>query len=161
MKKRKTRLLRHEWHEHHFTLRGTQLSMHEHERSRRVLESIDVDDYAVACSSISSNKLSAAMKAVNAKLGGRSNLDASNGGREDAFAFQLIPAAIEHGKKLKKRESAIGGAKPGKAGVEVKTHHFAVRSRDERIDWMRELMLAKALKARGEGYTVEVNGNLI
>ncbi len=42
-----------------------------------------------------------------------------------------------------------------------KTHHFAVKSRDDRIDWMRELMLAKALKQKGEGAEVSVNGNMI
>ena len=42
-----------------------------------------------------------------------------------------------------------------------KTHHFAVRSRDDRIDWMRELMLAKALRQKGEGFEVSVNGNMI
>jgi hypothetical protein len=39
-----------------------------------------------------------------------------------------------------------------------KVHHFAVKGRDERIDWMRELMLAKALKAKSDGYEVNVNG---
>jgi hypothetical protein len=42
-----------------------------------------------------------------------------------------------------------------------KTHHFAVKGRDERIDWMRELMLAKARKQKGEGFEVSVNGNMI
>ena len=42
-----------------------------------------------------------------------------------------------------------------------KTHHFAVKTRDERIDWMRELMLAKALKQKNEGYEINVNGNMI
>ena len=42
-----------------------------------------------------------------------------------------------------------------------KTHHFAVKSRDDRIEWMRELMLAKALKAKGEGYEVKVNGSAV
>jgi hypothetical protein len=42
-----------------------------------------------------------------------------------------------------------------------KTHHFAVKNRDERIDWMRELMLAKALKQKGDGFEISVNGNMI
>jgi hypothetical protein len=139
MKKRKTKLLRNEWHDHHFTLRGTSLSMTAHPTSPTILESIDIDDYAIACSSLSSSKLNAAFKAMNISRGKKD---------EAAFAFQLIPAAIEKGKKLRK----------GDLG---KTHHFAVRSRDERIDWMRELMLAKALRQKGEGFEVEVNGNMI
>ncbi|KAL3423926.1 PH domain-containing protein [Phlyctema vagabunda] len=151
MKKRKTKMLRHEWHEHHFTLRGTRLSMHKDARALETLEYIDVDDYAIACSSLASgSKLSAAFKAMNISRG-------NNNKDEGAFAFQLIPAAIEKGVKLKKRDSALGV----KDASKIKTHYFAVRSRDERIDWMRELMLAKALKQKSEGYEINVNGNMI
>ncbi|KAH9807438.1 Sterile alpha motif, partial [Teratosphaeria destructans] len=66
-----------------------------------------------------------------------------------AFAFQLVPQARSEG------EARRWGPAAGLAG---KTHHFAVRSQDERIDWMRELMLAKALQAKGKGFEVEVNG---
>ncbi|RDW68528.1 hypothetical protein BP5796_09185 [Coleophoma crateriformis] len=151
MKKRKTKMLRHEWHEHHFTLKGTTLSMHKDARALETLEYIDVDDYAIACSSLASgSKLTAAFKAMN--------ISRSDKNDEGAFAFQLIPAAIEKGVKLRKRESAALGLKgEGKN----KTHHFAVRSRDDRIDWMRELMLAKALKQKSEGFDVHVNGNMI
>lgn len=159
MKKRKTKMLRHEWHEHHFTLKGTRLAMHKDARSSEILEAIDVDDYAIACSSLASSKLNAAFKAMNIKLG--YNNDSRHGGDkigdEAAFAFQLIPAAIEKGQKIKKnRESKLGLSAAG-----TKTHHFAVKSRDERIDWMRELMLAKALKQKGEGYEINLNGNMI
>jgi hypothetical protein len=149
MKKRKTRMLRHEWHEHHFTLRGTRLAMHKDERTLETLESIDVDDYAVACNSLASSKLNSAFKAMNIKLGGKKE-------DEGAFAFQLIPAALEKAEKLRKNRESGFGAKEA-----TKTHHFAVRSRDERIDWMRELMLAKALKQKGEGFEINVNGNMI
>ncbi|KAJ2988669.1 hypothetical protein NUW58_g3855 [Xylaria curta] len=46
----------------------------------------------------------------------------------------------------------VTGGLEGSFNGTGKTHHFAVRSRDERIDWMRELMLAKALKQKGEGF---------
>lgn len=150
MKKRKTRMLRHEWHEHHFTLRGTRLAMHKDERATETLESIDIDEYAIACSSMSSSKLNSAFKAMNIKLGKKEKED------EGAFAFQLIPAAIEKAQRLKKnRESGIP------VNEKTKTHHFAVKSRDERIDWMRELMLARALKQKGEGFEININGNMI
>lgn len=123
--------------------------MHKDARALETLEYIDVDDYAIACSSLASgSKLNAAFKAMNISLGEKSKKD------ESAFAFQLIPAAIDRAQKLKKRE--LGGGEE-----KAKTHYFAVRSRDERIDWMRELMLAKALKQKSEGYEINVNGNMI
>lgn len=156
MKKRKTKMLRHEWHEHHFTLRGTRLAMHKDATALETLEYIDVDDYAIACSSLASgSKLNAAFKAMNISRGKDKKDDA-------AFAFQLIPAAIEKGVRLRKRESTMAVANgQTDASAKNKTHYFAVKSRDERIDWMRELMLAKALKQKSEGYEVKLNGNMI
>ncbi|RFU25283.1 hypothetical protein B7463_g11061, partial [Scytalidium lignicola] len=158
MKKRKTKMLRHEWHEHHFTLKGTRLAMRKDERALESLEYIDVDDYAIACSSLASgSKLNAAFKAMNISRGKNDKKD------EAAFAFQLIPAPTDKGVKLRKRESTMSGTSTAISGESAKnkTHYFAVRSRDERIDWMRELMLAKALKQKSDGYEVTVNGNMI
>lgn len=131
--------------------------MHKDARALETLEYIDVDDYAIACSSLASNsKLNAAFKAMNITRGNKDKKD------EAAFSFQLIPAAIEKGVKLKKRESQmIGGVEGKDVGTKGKTHYFAVKSRDERIDWMRELMLAKALKQKSEGFEVNLNGNMI
>ena len=154
MKKRKTKMLRHEWHEHHFTLRGTTLRMHKDARALETLEHIDIDDYAIACSSLASgSKLNAAFKAMNIS---RPTKDKD----EAAFSFQLIPAVIDKGQRLRKRDSTLLNGIAGK-GDKIKTHHFAVKSRDERIDWMRELMLAKALKQKNDGYEISVNGNMI
>jgi len=134
--------------------------MHKDSRALETLEYIDVDDYAIACSSLASNsKLNAAFKAMNITRGNKDKKD------ETAFSFQLIPAAIEKGVRLKKRDSQMvggGGVGEGKdVGTKGKTHYFAVKSRDERIDWMRELMLAKALKQKSEGFEVNLNGNMI
>lgn len=149
MKKRKTtRFLRREWEEHHFALRGTQLAMFPDEdasrRNAKALEQIDVDDYAVACSSLPSNsKLTAAFKKTVLK---RNDNQAANA----AFAFSLIPSLNGNAER---KASLLNGPK---------SHHFAVKSRDERIDWMRELMLAKALKkGRDSGATLNVNGSMI
>lgn len=139
MKKRKTKMLRHEWHENHFRLKGTQLAMHKDEKAKDPLECIDVDDYAVACSTLNSGKINAAFKSL--KLSGK-----KKDGDPAAFAFQLVPTAEKKG---------VLSAATGK------THHFAVKTGNERIDWMRELMLAKALKQKGEGYQVNVNGKEI
>lgn len=147
MKKRKTsKLLRHEWEDHHFALRGTQLAMYTDEdasrRNSKALEYIDVDDYAVACSSLASNsKLTAAFKKTVLK-----RKDSSQG--EAAFAFSLIPSPSN---STFDRKSIFANG--------PKSHHFAVKTRDERIDWMRELMLAKALRrGRESGASMNVNG---
>ncbi|KAK3394681.1 hypothetical protein B0H63DRAFT_555863 [Podospora didyma] len=173
MKKRKTKMLRHEWHEHYFTLRGTRLTMHKDAATApsKTLEYIDIDDYAIACSSMASSKLNAAFKAMHIRRGsdGTSKDDVS------AFSFQLIPQDAKGGVRLRKRESALpsilgGGSNAnasaannaagpdGAANGTGKTHHFAVKSRDDRIDWMRELMLAKALKQKGEGFEYLATG---
>ncbi|KAJ4343970.1 hypothetical protein N0V95_006486 [Ascochyta clinopodiicola] len=139
MKKRKTKMLRHEWQDQHFRLNGTMLAMHPNELpSSSALQTIDVDDYAVACSSLASNKLSAKLRALKLTSSKREEILAN----PSAFEFQLVPT--------------VGEAK--KVMPHGKVHHFATKGRDERIDWMRELMLAKALKARAEGYEVTVNG---
>ena len=79
-----------------------------------------------------------------------------------AFSFQLVPQDKDKngGARLRKRESSIPSHNGPVEGVNGtgKTHHFAVKNRDERIDWMRELMLAKALQQKGKGYDVELNG---
>jgi len=130
--------------------------MHSDSRAVDTLSYIDIDDYAIACSSLSSSKLNAAFRALSftqdKNKGGNTNSDRDPG----AFSFQLIPAAIEKGVKLRKRDLFSSGDDEKK-----KTHHFAVKSRDERIDWMRELMLAKALRRKGEGYEINLNGNMI
>lgn len=153
MKKRRTRLLRHEWQDAHFTLKGTVLAMHKDEqdaqRNSRALETIDVDDYAVACSSLaSSSKLTAAFKKSLLKRAANLSSGSVKGLDETAFAFSLIPAAEKADKKL---FSSTG-----------KSHHFAVKTRDDRINWMRELMLAKALKkGKDDGDEMQMNGNMI
>lgn len=145
MKKRRTKLLRHEWQDHHFRLQGTMLAMHPNELpSSSALQTIDVDDYAVACSSLASNKLSAKLKALKLSSGHYKEKDNVT---NPAFEFQLVPTAPSSGKTEAKRVTAHG-----------KVHHFATTTKDTRIDWMRELMLAKAMKAKHDGYEVTVNG---
>lgn len=151
MKKRKTtRLLRHEWQDAHFTLRGTNLAMHKDERDAhrdsRALEIIDVDDYAVACSSLAtSSKLSAAFKKSVLRNG-----NGMGGARnEPAFAFSLVPSAKEGERKALFSHNG------------AKSHHFAVKSRDERIEWMRTVMIAKIAGRKGQGEEISVNGNPI
>ncbi|KAL2129584.1 hypothetical protein VTI74DRAFT_7555 [Chaetomium olivicolor] len=180
MRKRKTKMLRHEWHEHFFTLRGTRLTMHKDAATAasKTLEYIDIDDYAIACSGMAStSKLNAAFRALHVRRGSEDS--AGKKGDVGGFSFQLIPQQETDGKggmKLRKRESAMTGGGSSVGGLvgsaalppidgavngTGKTHHFAVKSRDERIDWMRELMLAKARKQKGEGFEVSVNGNMI
>ncbi|KAK3984147.1 hypothetical protein QBC44DRAFT_23152 [Cladorrhinum sp. PSN332] len=169
MKKRKTKMLRHEWHEHFFKLQGTRLTMHKDAATaaKKTLEYIDIDDYAIACSASASSKLNAAFKAMHIRRGSEDSKKTDVA----AFSFQLIPQDAKGGVKLRKRDNdkedtGSSNSKPappieGAANGTGKTHHFAVKGRDERIDWMRELMLAKALKAKGDGFEISVNGNMI
>ncbi|KAF2429824.1 hypothetical protein EJ08DRAFT_634589 [Tothia fuscella] len=132
MKKRKTKMLRHEWNDAHFRLRDNHLAMHRNDIPQSaILESLNIDQYSVGCSTIASNKLSTKIKALKIASG----KERSTTG-DAAFEFQLVPDLVHKGK----------------------THHFAVKSKDERIDWMRELMLAKAMKAKRDGFEVELNG---
>ncbi|KAG5928975.1 hypothetical protein E4U42_007542 [Claviceps africana] len=165
MKKRKTRLLRNEWHDGYFTLRGTRLNMHKNVTEMdRTLEYIDIDDYAIACSSLAStSKLSAAFKAVH--ISHNRKMSEPKSDPVGAFSFQLIPQDKNAGLRLRKRDSFMSGMSGTSSSEGVngtgKTHHFAVKGRDERIDWMRELMLAKAMKQKSEGFEISVNGNMI
>ncbi|KAJ3948016.1 uncharacterized protein N0V96_002257 [Colletotrichum fioriniae] len=168
-------MLRHEWNDTFCTLKGTRLAVHKDAKTvDRTLEYVDVDDYAIACSSLASqSKLSAAFKAVHFSSSSSHSREKSD--PVAAFSFQLIPQDKDKesaGAKLRKRGSALHGFGHGHssssgsipaegANGTGKTHHFAVKSRDDRIDWMRELMLAKALKQKGDGFEVSVNGNMI
>lgn len=165
MKKRKQKILRHEWQDGFFTIKGTRLNMHKDAQEvDRTLEYIDIDDYAIACSSVASqSKLSAAFKAVSISH------DRKKSDPVGAFQFQLVPQDKNNGgagSRLRKRDSAQAhppakDAPPEATNGTGKTHHFAVKNRDDRIDWMRELMLAKALKQKGEGFEISVNGSMI
>lgn len=119
-KREKTRMLKHEWQDHYFKLNGTQLNMHDTDRASLVLDSIDVDDYNVhAYTKASGSKLQAAFKK---SIGSNS--------KEPSFAFSLIPDDHPKDRKFTKTNN----------------HHFAVNSGRDRVEWMRKIMLAKALK---------------
>lgn len=137
MRKRKTtRMLRHEWQDNYCTLIGHELTMHDsHYATAKALERIDVDEYTLhAYSQASSSKLSAAFKK---SLLGQGKLTAG----EHSFAFSLIPDNSEKAMAWKLFEKSGSGG-----GSSSKSHHFAVDSSKERIEWMRKLMLAKAMK---------------
>ncbi|KAI1005992.1 hypothetical protein K3495_g2227 [Podosphaera aphanis] len=167
MMKRRTKMLRHEWQQHHFTLKGTQLAMRKDDRSLDTLKYIDVDDYAIACSSFASSSKLAFKALLISRDKHKTQVESKDAA---AFAFQLIPTVVPD-KETQARQrtgaaalTALVTGKPTTSrnfGMKNKTHHFAVRSRDERIDWMRELMLAKALSQKNRGYEVKVNGSLL
>jgi len=134
-KRKTTRMLRHEWQDNYCTLVGTKLTMHDtHYANANELENLDVDDYTLhAYSQASSSKLSAAFKK---SLLGQGKLPAG----EHSFAFTLIPEEkAAQNKRLFDSKN--------------KSHHFAVDSSKERVEWMRKLMLAKAMK-KNEGVQI-------
>jgi len=121
MRKRKTtRMLRHEWQDHYFSLNGNRLDMFPDVRDPNLLDTIDVDEYEVhAYTTASGSKLKSAFtKATGAPV------------KEPGFAFTLIPEDQKDKKLFEKSRS----------------HHFAVNSGKDRVEWMRKLMLAKAMK---------------
>ncbi|OQE22545.1 hypothetical protein PENSTE_c010G10397 [Penicillium steckii] len=147
MKKRKTtRFLRHEWQDHHFTLNGTRLAMYNDvdaaKRNSKALEYIDVDDYAVACSSLaSSSKLTAAFKKTMLKRGG-------NASDDSVFPFSLVPAS-GNGMTADRKMMFLSN----------KSHHLGCSTRKDCVEWTRDIMLAKALKrGRDAGASVHING---
>ena len=128
MRKRKTtRMLRHEWQDNYCTLVDGRLTMHDtHYASANTLEDLHVDEYTLhAYTQASSSKLSAAFK--KSLLGQGKSITG-----EHSFAFSLIPETDKSNKKM--------------FGKDQKSHHFAVDSSKERVEWMRKLMLAKAMK---------------
>ncbi|KAK6354439.1 hypothetical protein TWF730_008843 [Orbilia blumenaviensis] len=131
MKKRTNHFLRNEWITHRVELRGTKLTVYKTANGRDILTTLEIDDYSVTCTTSGSNKFK------GLKTGSKKDSDGM-------YHFQLVP----------NQESK-------KAGDQKKEHHFAVSSREERIDWMRELMLAKAIKQKKSGFQVEVNGMMM
>lgn len=127
MRKRRTRMLRHEWQDNYCTLVGTKLTMHEtHYANASPLEAIDVNAYTLhAYSQASGSKLTAAFKK---SLLGQGKAPCG----EQTFAFSLL--ADEKPSSSRKLFD------------KSKSHHFAVDSSKERIEWMRKLMLAKAMR---------------
>ncbi|POS88213.1 hypothetical protein EPUL_000802 [Erysiphe pulchra] len=142
MRKRKTKILRFDWQNYYFSLKGTQLAMHKHECLLDVIDYIDIDDYAIVCSSFAtSSRLHAAFKAMS--LSRKKDKDSD----KESFTFQLVPASVKKSSRHHKFRR-------------IKAHHFAVHSQNERSDWMREMMLAKAMHKKSQGYKINVNGNV-
>ena len=115
-------------------LRGTRLTVYKTTTSREVFCVIEIDDYSVTCTSAGSKPFS---NIKSLKAGTKKDSDGM-------YHFQLVP-----------------NVDAKKVGEQKKEHHFAVSSREERIDWMRELMLAKAIKQKKSGFQVEVNGKMM
>lgn len=139
-KRTTTRLLRHEWQDKYFDLHDGKLETYQSGSRAQHLGTIHVDEYALhAYSSAAGSKLHAAFKKM--AIGGSSSAfpSSSSFSAEPKFAFTLTP------EKLPTSHTGIGGA--GKKGHEKnRSHHFAVGSGSERVEWMRKLMLAKAAK---------------
>jgi hypothetical protein len=171
-KRTRTKFLRHEWNDTHCRLTGTKLAVHENAKlNAGVRDTIDVENYAVACSSVAAGrKLSSAMKVFSIKSSSNEGKEGGSGsasGNNDsaAFAFQLVPQGGKESKvsfssspDRKGTGSSSSSGFSSSSSSAPKTHHFAVKTKDQRIDWMRELMLAKALQQKGQGFEVEVNG---
>lgn len=153
MNKRDTgRFLRqYKWNKNHFTLRGTDLSMHKDEatahRESQALDKINVRKLAVAIQPPEHNsKLAAALKRSVSRNSNKPNND------QAAFGFSLVPTS----KGTKKKALFANN------NENSKSHHFSVESGEVRTDWVRNLMLARAVQeGRDGGSEMQVNGNFI
>lgn len=159
MNKRETgRFLRqHKWNKNHFTLRGTDLSMHKDEatahRDSLALDKINVQNLAVAIQPPEHNsKLAAAIKRSVSRNSNKSNND------QPSFGFSLVPTS----KGNKKKAMLTTIAANNNHNESNKSHHFSVNSGETRTDWVRNLMLARAVQeGRDGGSEMQVNGNFI
>lgn len=119
-KRMPARMLRHEWQDQYFNLNGSRLDMFKNEQDSKILDTIDVDAYEVhAYTTASGSKLKSAFSKAT-----------SNASKEPSFAFTLIPEDQKEKRIFEKSRN----------------HHFAVSSGKDRVEWMRKLMLAKAMK---------------
>lgn len=142
MRKRKNKLLRHDWLKQHIRLNGTQLAMHasDWKFDTKPLEKIDVGEYDVArIEKIADSKLNAALKTLRLTTG-------KNSVSERLYGLDLVPSTTE---------------RQMQANKEPKTHHFAIDSDYERGDWIRTLMLAKARGQKADDCEVVINGKVI
>lgn len=150
IKTRKTRMLRHQWDDQHYTLRGTRFGLFSDEqdalRDTKAIEYLDVDDYAVACSSLaSSSKMSATLKRAFLK-----RKDDTRGGT--AFGFSLIYTP----KDVKRSERKSFFERSGKSV------HLAVDSSPHRMALTRDFMVTRALKeGQKSGASLNLNGYAI
>jgi len=170
MKNRTTKRMSRVWEERFFILRGTRLSVYKDANSLdNCLEHIDIDKYAVACSSLQVMTFKQKTLAFFDSASGRPHRWSAG---FSGFAFHLIPQD-GGGRGLLQTlnnpisllsSSVLASNSTGDEPINVtgKTHYFAVTSRDERIDWMRELMLAKALSSKGSVAAEAITyGNMI
>ena len=153
VRRRRARLWRHEWQAAHARLNGTKLFLHatSYPDDQAPIDVIDIDDYVVSCSAAASgNKFSSAVKSFKVS-GSQNGKDVTPSGDSEMFAWQLIPAVATgerpaHGSANPSRSNTTDGSEhssKSKNGEMPQKQYFAVKSRDERIEWVREVMLAK------------------
>ena len=180
-RQRRVKIWRHEWVPVHLRLTGLSITVHRSARpDEKPLEIIRMDEFEVACTSESggNNKFAAAFRGFKS-VGGKNLPGASPGAINDnSFVFQLQPAtdpsearpgtgggSITSGNSGRSGETTgksdnnsmlnafMGGKseKKVKSKKELQPQHFAVKTRDERIEWMRQLMMARALRGKERG----------
>jgi len=177
-----------EWTDAHLRLNGTLLSVFDSAVTANALpphQAIDVKDYTIACNrrgidthgspdSLSSSEVAspgpgarfaAALKALRG--GGSTTKSAVVDQAPGApYTFSLVPCAVVGPAGAGARDS-MGAGRDSKTKMKTTTkkqqqqqqqHMFAVASVEDRVDWMREVMLAKAIGQKREGFEVVVDG---
>lgn len=134
----------------------------------KALETIDVNDYAVACrrrkrgssaekSARTPGDVSAAWSDDSSPAGG-SSLAAFYGDGLFASALRALRRKSEGNEDVDDHDRFEFQLVPGlhMRGQAKARHEFAVATGPERSEWMREVMLAKALRMKNEGWEVSV-----
>lgn len=152
LKHKKNHLFRSDqWKDTYATLRDAKIALHESEtdanRISRALEVIDLDDYAIACSSVAtSSKLTASFKRKIM----RKRDEMPYGSEGTAWQFSMIPVHKESDKKAFLSKYMVS------------KQDFATRTASERGEWMRKTMLSKRRKESvTNGEEMLLNGNVI
>lgn len=150
----------------HVRLTGTQMTLHPSARTdEKPIDMIKMDEYEVAVgSSNSGNKITNAFRGFRPGGGSKGSNSSVSSLDESLFEFRLIPRAEMLEMYSPNVRGSTGSARAGlqddeatlKAAVDgkyangkdenikmLKSFQFAVKTGDERIEWMRQLMMVK------------------
>ena len=173
VRQRRARLWRHEWVNVHLRLTGTHMTLHTSSRAdEKPIEIIRMDEYEVACTSdAGGNKFTAAIRGFRSAGSSKGSSSSTSSVDDSAFTFQLQPTAemmVAYHNNIRGTNGGVSSPEEEKPAVTattkdekgLKIFHFAVRSRDERIEWMRQLMMARALRAKNNTKKAEKDGDV-
>ena len=159
----------------HVRLTATHMTLHATARlEEKPIDTINMDEYEVQCtSSTGGNKITKTFRGFRSSSGSKGSNSSVGSIDESAFNFELVPTAkaleaYQINLKKEKEDATLKAAIEGKP-VNIsredqvkllKSFQFAVKTRDERIEWMRQLMMACAQGTRDSMRRAEKEGDV-